>query len=359
MSLFSFYDVIVSSDGDGDFRSVQQAIENAPQDDSEYVIFIRKGVYQESFEITRPNVVLIGEDRDQTIITASVANGMLDSSGRKFATFGSRTISVNAADFSATSLTIANGFDFPGNQKKPDDDPTKLTHTQAVALLVAHQGDRVQLHNVRLESYHDTLYLYAGRTYIHQSLITGTVDFIFGGGTAMFEDCDIVARYRDDVSRDEPYGYLVAPCTSIEQPFGFVFKNCRLSKEERVPAESYGLGRPWHPTTQFDDGSYADPDAIGHAAFIHCHLDDHLYGWDKMGGRNKHQETIWFYPEDARFWEFRSTGPGADDAHRPQLNTEQMNRYDVGSVFSGWQPEFPAGKERLLQRSVAEKSIFD
>lgn len=117
MSLFSFYDVIVSSDGDGDFRSVQQAIENAPQDDSEYVIFIRKGVYQESFEITRPNVVLIGEDRDQTIITASVANGMLDSSGRKFATFGSRTISVNAADFSATSLTIANGFDFPGNQK--------------------------------------------------------------------------------------------------------------------------------------------------------------------------------------------------------------------------------------------------
>ncbi|MEI8635092.1 pectinesterase family protein [Vibrio sp. PP-XX7] len=67
------------------------------------MIYIRKGIYHERFEINRPHVYLIGEDRDQTIITASTANGMLDELGRKFATFGSRTLSINAPDFQACS----------------------------------------------------------------------------------------------------------------------------------------------------------------------------------------------------------------------------------------------------------------
>ncbi|MEI8635094.1 pectinesterase family protein [Vibrio sp. PP-XX7] len=51
--------------------------------------------------------------------------------------------------------------------------------------------------------------------------IMGTVDFIFGGGTAVIEQSEIIARDRDDVlDDDEPYGYLTAPCTPIRQPFG-------------------------------------------------------------------------------------------------------------------------------------------
>ncbi|MEI8635093.1 pectinesterase family protein [Vibrio sp. PP-XX7] len=51
---------------------------------------------------------------------------------------------------------------------KSDEDPTKLKHTQAVALLVSHYGDRAQFKDVRLVSYHDTLYLYAGRSYFEK-----------------------------------------------------------------------------------------------------------------------------------------------------------------------------------------------
>ena len=208
------YDVMVCKDGSGDYPSITEALNDAPQDNSPYVIYIRNGDYHESFEVTRASVYLIGESREKTVITAGVANGMLDVSGRKFATFGSRTVSINAPDFSARSLTIRNDFDFPANQNKPCNDPTRLSHTQAVALLVAHHGDRVHLKDVSLISYHDTLYLYAGRSYIEQSLISGTVDFIFGGGTALIEQCDILARNRTDVlSIREPYGYLVAPCT--------------------------------------------------------------------------------------------------------------------------------------------------
>ncbi|MDT9694187.1 hypothetical protein Q5762_38830, partial [Streptomyces sp. P9(2023)] len=86
------------------------------------------------------------------------------------------------------------------------------------------------------------------------------------------------------------------------QSFGLVFKDCRLKKETDVPAKSYALGRPWHPTTTFADGRYADPNAVGHAVFINCEMDDHIYGWDKMSGKDIDQQTIWFYPEDSRFW---------------------------------------------------------
>ncbi|MCE0496047.1 pectinesterase family protein [Vibrio salinus] len=354
MLIASLYDVVVSLDGSGDYRSVTEALANAPQDDAPYVIFIRKGEYHERFEVTRPRVSLIGESCEDTIITSSVANGMLDSQGRKFATFGSRTVSINAPDFSARSLTICNGFDFPANQAKANTDPTRLRHTQAVALLIASHGDRVQLKDVRLISYHDTLYLYAGRSYIEQSLISGTVDFIFGGGTALLEHCDIVARNRDDVHSDEPYGYLVAPCTPIKQSFGLVVQDCRLEKENGVPAGSYGLGRPWHPTTRFEDGTYADPDAVGHAAFIRCQMDDHIFGWDKMSGRDRDRNTIWFYPEDSRFSEYQNRGKGScpGDRNRPQLTADQVSNYTPEALFSGWVPDISLSEMSALVGTV-------
>lgn len=54
--------------------------------------------------------------------------------------------------------------------------------------------------------------------------------------------------------------------------------------------QSYGLGRPWHPTTTFEDGRYADPNAIGQTVFLNTSMDDHIYGWDKMSGKDKQGE---------------------------------------------------------------------
>lgn len=57
----------------------------------------------------------------------------------------------------------------------------------AVALLIGeHDGDKAEFKNVQLESYHDTLYVSAGRRYFERCQIMGTVDFIFGGGTELF-----------------------------------------------------------------------------------------------------------------------------------------------------------------------------
>ncbi len=356
-SATSLYDVKVSQDGSADFVSIQQAIDNAPDNDQPYVIYIKNGIYQEKLHIIRPHIYLIGENRDKTIITATTANSMLDENGKKFGTFGSRTVSVDALDFSARSLTIENGFDFPANQAKAIEDPTRQSGTQAVALLVSYNGDKAQFKDVNLRSYQDTLYLRAGRSYFDQSKVSGTVDFIFGHGTTLIENSEIIARYRGDTIQGEPLGYLTAPATDIASPFGLVFKHCHLTKEDNVPAGSYGLGRPWHPTTTFEDGRYADPKAIGHTAFINCQMDDHIYGWDKMSGKDINGEKIWFYPKDSRFWEYTSQGKGAEKTDRPQLSDDEAAKYTTTNVLSGWVPDISLGTDSELAGQVTHRNI--
>ena len=356
-SATSLYDVKVSLDGSADYASIQQAIDNAPNNDQPYVIYIQNGTYKEKLHITRPNIYLIGEDRNKTIITATTANSMLNDEGKKFGTFGSRTVAIDAEGFSARSLTIENGFDFPANQRKAKDDPTRQKGTQAVALLISHNGDKAQFKDVNLSSYQDTLYVRAGRSYFDESRIEGTVDFIFGHGTALIQNSDIVARYREDTEAGEPLGYLTAPATNIESPFGIVFKDCNLTKEANVPAGSYGLGRPWHPTTKFEDGRYADPNAIGHTAFINCQMDDHIYGWDKMSGKDINGEKIWFQPEDSRFWEYASKGAGAKTDKRPQLSTADAEKYTTNNILNGWQPDISLGADSQLAGQVTHRSM--
>lgn len=328
------YDAVVALDGSGDFTSLQQAIDAAPRHGRPYVIFVGAGIYHERVTITRPQLTVIGAGPQCTIIRAATANGMLDDNGVRISTAGSRTVYVDAADCCIQSLSIENSFDFRANQAKATDDPSRIEHTQAVALMVGRMAVRTRFRDVSLVSYQDTLYLRGGHSRFEHCTISGTVDFIFGQGAGVFHQCEIIARYRDDVRLGDVWGYITAPSTPSRQYFGLIFTHCRLSKEAGVPAGSYALGRPWHPTTTFADGRYADPDAIGQAAFLYCELDDHLFGWDKMSGRNIDQQVIWFEPEDSRFWEYANTGPGAGcGGYRPQLSEEDVARYrEAGMV---------------------------
>jgi pectin methylesterase-like acyl-CoA thioesterase len=62
--------VVVDAAGHGDFRTIQEAINSLP--DSAAVprtIFIRNGVYHEKVFIEKNNIVLEGENREQTTIS--------------------------------------------------------------------------------------------------------------------------------------------------------------------------------------------------------------------------------------------------------------------------------------------------
>ncbi|CNC55896.1 pectinesterase family protein [Yersinia similis] len=331
------YNAVVSVMAQGnEFSSINSALQSAPTDNSPFVIFLKKGVYTERLEVNRDNVTLKGEERDTTVIGANTAAGMLNPQGMKWGTSGSSTVLVNAANFTAENLTIRNDFDFPANQAKAEGDPTKLKDTQAVALLLAEKSDKARFRQVKLEGYQDTLYSKTGsRSYFTDCDISGHVDFIFGSGVTVFDRCNIIARDRNDIS--PPYGYITAPSTQNTVPYGLIVLNSRLTKEPGVPAKSFALGRPWHPTTAFDDGRYADPAAIGQAAFINTVMDDHIYGWDKMSGKDKQGEKIWFYPQDSRFFEANSQGPGAEiNEGRRQLSAEQLKAFTLPMIFPDW-----------------------
>lgn len=67
--------VVVAKDGSGNYKTVQQAIDSAPnKGKSRYVIYVKKGTYKENAQVgkSKTNIMLVGDGMDQTIITGSL-----------------------------------------------------------------------------------------------------------------------------------------------------------------------------------------------------------------------------------------------------------------------------------------------
>jgi pectinesterase len=328
------------------FSSLSAAIDAAPNNSKKpYRIFIKSGDYYEKIIIAKPNIHLIGESREKTRIYYDAYAGQQSTEAgatqrQIWGTAGSATLIVRAADIQLYTLTLENSFDFARNDALADSDPTRTIHTQAVALHLDNGSDRFVARNINLLGHQDTLFVNAGRSWFDQSLIAGSVEFIFGKGNAVFTQSEIKTRLRG--KSVSPYAYLTAPSTSINREYGLTFIDCTLTREPGVPDNSVYLGRPWHPTTQFADGRYADPNAIGKAVFINSWMDAHIAsdGWHSMSGTAKDGSKIQFLPQDARFFEFNSSGPGAViNKNRRQLMNKEAKSYMVEKILGNWQPE--------------------
>ena len=182
----------------------------------------------------------------------------------------------------------------------------------------------------------------AGRAYVVKSRIAGNVDFIFGNGRVVFDSSDIVSLDR---SSPDNNGYIATPSTDVST-YGFLFLRSRLLKEHAaMAANSVALGRPWHPS--------ADARAVGQAVFVECWMDDHITsaGWDRMSSTvTVGGERIWFEPSAARFYEYRSTGPGdaedsGDDGSRTgEVGVEGGGSSLIGCVGKGAEFVMPTAK---------------
>jgi len=314
------------------FRTLGDAIIALPQNGvGRTAIFIRNGRYHEKLTIDRPYLTLIGENRDSTILTYDAAAGTRTPEGGEYGTRGSYTLRIVAPDFRAENMTMENAFDYPANAAKPDSDPTKLKGSQGVALMLDMSSDRATFVNVKITGYQDTLFPNAGRAYFSHCEIWGNVDFIFGAGRAVFDDCDIVSRDRGSSTNN---GYVTAPSTPAAQPYGLVFWHSRLRKEKpSMAASSVTLGRPWHP--------YAKTDINSSTVYIDCWMDDHIgaKGWDRMSSVDSTGTRTWNLPENARFYEYGSTGPGAvRSPTRRVLSAEEAGKYAPAKVLDGWVP---------------------
>lgn len=322
--------ITVSLDGSADFKTVQAAVDAVPPNGKEWVtIKMKPGTYKERIKIgkDKPFIEILGEVPKATVLTWDWNASSIGPEGKPVGTFGSHTVSVEADDFIARNITIENAAGDTG---------------QAVALSAT--GDRHIYDNCRLLGWQDTLFAGQGRHYYAGCYIEGRVDFIFGRATAVFEKCELLSKNG---------GYVTAASTTKDQPYGFIFINCKLNgnstpfdpatvdpstmKRPGRPGNQSLLGRPWR----------ADASVI----FINSFIGDHIRpeGWSNWG-RPENEQT-------ARYAEYGSTGPGGDTSKRVpwsgQLTREEAEKITVQHVLSGddrWKPfvpnvEFPEGYE--------------
>ena len=236
------YDVLVAKDGSGNYTSVQAAITAAPGNrTTPWRIFIKKGKYVETVVIpsNKPFMQLIGENMAETIISYDNYSGKANPAGGTYGTSTCGTMIINAADVMLMNLSVENATGYGINANAlvpaPGDGP------QAVAVYTT--SDRVVFFNCRMNSGQDTYYggnNRGTRVYMKNSYIDGNTDFIFGSSTIIFDTCIIYPRTRLDNGSG---GYVTAANTKAESGYGYVFRDCKITKNRGTTF--YTLGRPW------------------------------------------------------------------------------------------------------------------
>lgn len=287
--------IVVARDGTGEFRTVAEAVEVCRAFmDYHKVIFVKRGTYKEKLVIPQwlTNVEILGEDRDQTIITYDDhANVKLPETGKGMGTFRTYTVKVQGSGITFRNITIEN-------------DAARLG--QAVALHT--EGDRLTFINCRLLGNQDTIYTGTpgSRLMFKDCLIEGTTDFIFGPATAWFEGCTIHSRSNS---------YVTAASTPQDRPYGYVFNRCKLTAAEGV--NKVYLGRPWRD--------------YGYTLFMNCELGGHIRpeGWHHWQVQRE---------KTARYMEYNNTGEGAATDKRAawsrQLTKKEAAKITPEAVFT-------------------------
>ncbi|MBD1389016.1 pectin esterase [Neiella sp. HB171785] len=327
------------------FNTIQAAFDAAQQATASgwRTIEVAAGHYYEKVTIAGSQIRLVGQGPQ---LTRLHFDEVAETAGKyhrdNWGTAGSATLTINADLVAIEGLTIANDFDYLSNDALPKDSPQRVRHMQAAAVLLDIASDRVEFSNVSLEAYQDTLFANGKRAYFRHSKIAGNVDFIFGNGQLLIEDSIIESRRRGKTfDAGVIQSYISAPSTQLANPIGIVVHRSQLTREAGLPDHSVTLGRPWHPTTNFADGRYADPNAVGQVSFIDCFMDSHIHPshWSSMKGTARDgTKTAVFTPQQSRFYEQGSYGPGAtrDDiglSWQPSLSIEQIHDY----LFTDWQ----------------------
>lgn len=236
---FTSFNAVV---GEGEtYQTIQAAIDAAPSDATPYYIFIKKGTYEGHVQINRQNVHLMGQSRDNTIISWNkiASEGNVDNTS---------TINVTANDVSFDNLTIRN---------------TRTNEGQALALYT--KADRIAITSCNLEGWQDTYRTGKDgqRHLVRNSRITGTTDFVYGAGEAFFDDVTLHVLRTTNV--------IVAP-DHASAKYGYVFSNCVIDAQQN--GSTTALGRPWGNKPK--------------VSFLNTRLTPNVSitpeGWNNMGG---------------------------------------------------------------------------
>ncbi len=330
VSYFSFAqnfspDIVVDINGTGDFTTLQAAFDAAPAG-TPTIIYVKRGLYDQEKLIVpanKTNITLIGESREETIISYNIYNCNDGGDGlcpdNKVALWSSNselvrtaaTLTIQANNFRAENITIQNTA---GN----------VGQAQAITI----QSDRNVFVNCDILAYQDTIYFWmaeTSRAYFDTCVIEGRTDYIYGRGVAFFNACEI---------RSFGGGWITAPSTTINQTYGFVFYNCNLTFKTNGTTDDSALirlGRPWHEYPK--------------VAWLYCNMTEKIHpeGWgDKWNMAYSDTST------ELHLYEWMNTGAGANMSGRANwaglramVDQNEADLYEPEIVLAGsdnWDP---------------------
>ncbi|XP_065864842.1 probable pectinesterase 29 [Euphorbia lathyris] len=215
-STYSYKSILVDHSGYANFSTVQSAIDSVPSNNNQWVcIYVKAGIYREKVRIPadKPYIMLKGEGKKRSQIVWD----------DHFTIAQSPTFTSLADNIIVKRIRFVNSYNLP---KKSN------PIVRAVAAMI--MGDKTSFYRCGFAGFQDTLWDQQGRHYFRKCTIQGAVDFIFGDGQSIYEECAIQVvgnGYITAQGREDP-----------NEESGFVFKRCNI-----FGFGSAYLGRPWRP----------------------------------------------------------------------------------------------------------------
>ncbi|CAN1353086.1 Probable pectinesterase 53 [Linum perenne] len=271
--------ISVGHDGyNGDFHSIQEALATIPPHNTRrVVILVKPGVYREKIAIpkTLPFITFVGDSTDPPTITGNDTASLPGKDGMPLRTYQSATVAVDGDYFVAVNIKFENtALHVVG-----------VRGEQGVAIRVS--GTKAAFYNCSFHGSQDTLYDHKGLHYFNNCFIQGSVDFIFGSATSLYEvtNCILNSTARKVAS------ITAQKMVNLSFASGFSFKNCSVKGSGRIY-----LGRAW--------GDYS------RVVFSYTYMDQVVLpqGWNDWGNADRDRRVF--------YGEYKCSGPGANMSAR-------------------------------------------
>jgi len=338
------------------FTSIQAAV-NAiqPATRRHTTIVVEPGTYvgQVYIPADKPNVTIIGATGKAADVTIedNLAHGTYAPNGNLYGTDCSATLTVAGGGFQAYGVTVANTFDRTTDPADAARGPQAVA-VKAVAdkVIFAHDVFTAVQDTVFASSYADnfqpqecftedgvaqppatsppaTATPAPARQYYLDDTISGSIDFICGSATAVFDHDDI------DILGGHPGGSVTAPDTPTAFTYGYLIINSRIDNADgTLAAGADYLSRPWRHT--------GTTNPVAQMTIRETYL-----GTAISPAHYENWSSPFFKWTDARYSEYQNTGPAAADVAPdvPQLTDTQAASYTIRTYFSDWYPFSPLG----------------
>ena len=201
--LFAQERIVVSQDGKGDFKTIQEAINSLPANANAHrAIFIKVGVYKEKLFIDKNFITLRGEDPENTIITISLARDEWRCSNPD--DYGTAAINLKGSDITLVNLSFINSYGKDVKIERTIPCPNDSTGLKTIMPTV-HQMALRSFSTTRLIVINCIFRAWGGDTvspwntdegmfYFKDCIMEGGVDFYCPRGWALANNCTFICH---------------------------------------------------------------------------------------------------------------------------------------------------------------------